>query len=241
MIAADAFGKIYLTMDIDWASDEVLDNALDLFQELQMPVTIFVTHDTPLLSRMRQDPLIRLGIHPNFYPQLQNRAEEDYLAVIQKLHALVPEAVSARSHGLVDATPLLLAFKNVGITRDLNLFLPYSAKLKNRPFRHFSGLLRVPFFYEDDAYCFEPHKFSPEEHVLAAPDCLRVFNFHPIHLFLNTESMDRYEKAKVLQRDFQRLKEFINPDQMAGARSFLKRVAACAKDHQIAFDHVENI
>jgi hypothetical protein len=51
----DAFSrKVFITMDIDWACDAVLTDTLDLIDELEIPVTIFVTHQTELLNRMRK-------------------------------------------------------------------------------------------------------------------------------------------------------------------------------------------
>lgn len=65
-VTGDLSKTIYLTMDTDWAGDDVLSDSLTLIDELQVPVTIFITHETKLLETMRDHPLIRLGIHPNF-------------------------------------------------------------------------------------------------------------------------------------------------------------------------------
>ena len=103
--------RAYLTMDTDWASDEVLAFALDWFEANAVPATIFVTHDTPLLARMRANPRIRLGIHPNFYPLLNAKSDRgDYHETVAALKRLVPEAIIARSHGLVDAGIILDEF-----------------------------------------------------------------------------------------------------------------------------------
>ena len=39
-------GKIFLTIDIDWASDLILKNVIDLVNKLGLKVTWFVTHKT---------------------------------------------------------------------------------------------------------------------------------------------------------------------------------------------------
>ncbi|MHC1772145.1 MAG: hypothetical protein AB9907_10475 [Flexilinea sp.] len=237
----DPAKKIYITMDIDWACDEVLADTLDLIDSLAIPVTIFVTHETSLLNRMRQNPCISLGIHPNFYPLLHNTSDRDYLTIIKDIKAIVPEAVCARSHGLIDATSILLAFHEQGIRNDLNLFIPFSSGIPMVPFIHFSGIKRIPYFYEDDAFCFEKDKKSPEEHVLNSGNGLKVFNFHPIHLFLNTEAMERYNNAKPYNNDFPKLKQFVNSDPENGARTFLKRIVRCAKENGYRIDQVGNL
>lgn len=231
----------YLTMDTDWASDDVLSFVLDRIEREQLKVTIFLTHDTPLLARMRAMPEIRLGIHPNFYPQLENRADGDYRAVLTAMHALVPEAKVARAHGLVDATVILMALQELGFRADANLFIPFSAGIRLRPFKHFTGLTRLPFFYEDDAYTFETDPISPEDHLRLDPDGLKIFNFHPIHLFLNTETMARYRDAKPVQRDFARLQDFVNPSTENGAAAFLTRLVAEAERSGIRWDWIESL
>ncbi|HOU20313.1 MAG TPA: hypothetical protein PK898_09535 [Flexilinea sp.] len=240
-MTGDLSKTIYLTMDTDWAGDDVLSDSLTLIDELQVPVTIFITHETKLLETIRDHPLIRLGIHPNFYPLLQNHADQDYLSVIGEIKKIVPEAVSARSHGLIDSTAILEAFKTQGITRDLNLFIPFSSGIELKPFRHFCGLLRIPYFYEDDAYCSENSGKTACEHILSSGDGLKVFNFHPIHLFLNTENMNRYLDAKPFQREYSQLIKYVNRDRQIGARAFLKQVVECGRENRFTFDHVENL
>lgn len=59
---------IYLTFDIDWAHDTILEYTVDLLEKHEVAATFFVTHDTPVLNRLRDNPLFELGIHPNFNP-----------------------------------------------------------------------------------------------------------------------------------------------------------------------------
>ena len=47
---------------------------------------------------------------------------------------------------------------------------------------------------------------------------LKVFNFHPIHLFLNTNSLDLYEKARPFFKDYKKLKSIRSND--FGIRDF---------------------
>jgi len=44
---------IVLTLDIDWAGDAVLADCIELVEATGAPATWFVTHDTPLLERVR--------------------------------------------------------------------------------------------------------------------------------------------------------------------------------------------
>ncbi len=232
----------YITLDIDWACDEVITDTLDLLDSLDLPATIFITHDTPLLKRMRKNPRIELGIHPNFCPLLQGRSVlPDYHAVIHELITLVPEAICARSHALVDASPILVAFAGQGFRLDMNMFVPFSSGICLTTFKHYSGLTRAPYFYEDDAYCFETDKRTPEAHLLEASGSLQVFNFHPIHLYLNTETMTRYERARPYFQDFPNLEQFVNQDPENGARAFLNRLVNCARTNGYTFGKASDL
>ena len=59
-------GKIFLTFDLDWCHDEVLRYLLDSLEQRNLSATFFVTHQTDLLERMRNNSQFELGIHPNF-------------------------------------------------------------------------------------------------------------------------------------------------------------------------------
>jgi hypothetical protein len=61
-----------------------------------------------------------------------------------------------------------------------------------------NGMIRVPYCWEDDIFCTYRERGVPEPDVTASAQRsgLRVFDFHPIHIFLNTESMKRYEQTR---------------------------------------------
>lgn len=42
--------EIFLTFDMEWSSDEVLEYLYNMICELDICATVFVTHDTPLLK-----------------------------------------------------------------------------------------------------------------------------------------------------------------------------------------------
>ena len=56
--------KIYLSIDIDWACDEVIKYRLDLVERLGIKATWFFTHDTLLLDRIRENPYFEIGGSP---------------------------------------------------------------------------------------------------------------------------------------------------------------------------------
>jgi hypothetical protein len=64
-----------------------------------------------------------------------------------------------------------------------------------RPFYHEDRpLIRVPHIWEDDVHC--ACRWEWDVKAFIRNPGLKVFDFHPVHVFLNTESMDRYRAYK---------------------------------------------
>ena len=216
--------KIYLTFDLDWCSDEVLVDTLDMLEEHGVPATFFVTHETPLLDRIRANPMNELGIHPNFNFLLEGdfRYGRTFREVIEHFLRIVPDAVSVRSHSLVQSSKILDAFSDCGLTHDCNLFFPL--EFRPRAFMHWSGnLVRVPYIFEDDVECLGGWRNKETFEELENLDCIKVLNWHPIHLFLNTEHLDRYVGSGEVHRVHDSLKNHVNRTSF-GARDFLLHI-----------------
>ena len=188
-----------LTIDTDWAPDFAIDSIAEPLIARQVRATWFVTHMSPAIERLRQHPeLFELGIHPNFLPGSTHGDTPD--AVLRHCMELVPEAISVRTHALVQSTPLLdQIITCTPIVSDVSLFLPYlpfpqpvEYQWKGRT------LLRIPYFWADD---FEMEQPAPCWHLaplLGAGEGLKVFNFHPIHVYLNSAHLETYQALKRL-------------------------------------------
>lgn len=189
--------KIFLTFDIDWCSDEVLSFTLDIIEKNNIKATFFVTHETKLLDRMRANPNIELGIHPNFNPLLIGdfRYGKNFEEVIEYYKNIVPEAVGVRSHSMTQNSPILDTFEKFGLIYDCNTFIPYSSNIEVKPYNHWTDkLIKVPYFWEDDVHGIYGWKWDVKQ--FSNYNGIKVFDFHPIHVFLNTEHLDRYEKSR---------------------------------------------
>jgi hypothetical protein len=186
-----------VTFDIDWAPDFVIDWVAHHLVSQQIHATWFVTHASPAVDRLRKYPdIFELGIHPNLLPGSTHGHTPE--AVLDHCMSVVPEARSLRTHGLLQSSSLLkLIVARTPITTDVSLCLPYTPYL--RPVDHnwkHGSLLRIPYFWEDD---FEMERLPPcwqLESKLAVGDGLKVFNFHPIHVYLNSADMAGYEMLK---------------------------------------------
>ena len=86
---------VFLTLDIDWACDEVLLDSIKLIEMAGIRATFFATHATPLLSRIAENPLFELGLHPNFNELLRGTPQAGGMSaaeVVDSLSAIVPGA-----------------------------------------------------------------------------------------------------------------------------------------------------
>jgi hypothetical protein len=193
-------GKKLLSFDIDWACDEVLHYVLDILEAEQVKATMFVTHNTAVLQRMRNNPLIEIGIHPNFNPLIEgNSNAKSAIETIEELKRWVPEAKVCRSHSLTTSGRWLGMYEKNEL-RVLSNYMMNGVQYIE-PFFHVTGLTEVPIFFADDGHIFisdAKHLPLMEEKgiIEKAHDGIRVFNFHPIHVALNTDSFDFYNETR---------------------------------------------
>lgn len=188
---------VILTIDIDWAPDFTIEFVAEHLISRQVRATWFVTHMSPAIARLKQYPdLFELGIHPNFLPGSTHGDTPD--AVLRHCMSLVPEASSVRTHLLVQSTLLLREIlAQSRITTDVSLFLPGTPHI--RPVEWLwrrRTLLRIPYFWADD---FEMERNIPCWRLapqLGVGKGLKVFAFHPIHVYLNSADIEIYQTLK---------------------------------------------
>ena len=186
-----------ITLDIDWAPDFVIDFVTEQLVLHQVKATWFVTHASPAIDRLRQYPeLFELGVHPNFLPG--SSQGDNPTAVLDHCLKLVPEATSLRTHALVQSSFLLQQIlMYTPITTDVSLFLPHAPGLC--PVEHYRQnrkLLRIPYFWEDDFEMERPQPCWRMRPLLEIDSGLKIFDFHPIHIYLNSADMIPYETLK---------------------------------------------
>lgn len=232
--------KIYLTFDMDWANDNVLEWFYQ-FLENNIPYTLFVTHETKWIEQLRKDNHIELGIHPNFNRLLSgDNSDGNYLEVLKRLKDIVPEAKAYRSHSLTVNSVILQACAELGIKKDLNILVRPKVGDVIHPFVR-SGVQIVPFIWEDDLWLCDSEKLSVDFLLGDSFDIPRVFNFHPIHLYLNCESIDRYNAAKGYNREIDKLSQFRNQgENVLGVREFFDELVETALKKGYEFDVISN-
>ncbi|MGD1845985.1 MAG: hypothetical protein ACFB10_11380 [Salibacteraceae bacterium] len=207
--------RFALTFDLDWVPDFVLEDLYNLILEHRVKATLMVTNASPWLDRFREHPeLFELGIHPNFLKGSSHGDTEE--AVLDYVLKLVPEAVSSRSHAVVQSGPILNRLTHATpIEVDSTVFLPEQPGIQ--PFQHRSpsaSLVRIPFFWADDYEMCKPQPLWSLQRYQEVVGW-KVMLFHPIHTYLNSSSMEQYTQMK---QHLPSLQEAL-PDQVEAYRS----------------------
>ena len=228
-----------LTFDIDWAPDFAILYCLNLLDDARCKATFFATHSTSL----NQEIVNRghdLGIHPNFLPNSSQGASVQ--AIISECLSYAPNAWCIRTHALVQSSPLLheIFSKFPQLKLDVSLFMhrsTFSHKVK----WEFDSVTfdRLLYNWEDDAQFASYNEANFPELFFGE---LTVFDFHPIHVFLNSTDGSEYRNLKLEQPNLplssltkQIVEKHVNPN--LGTQSYLKEVLS-SKNRCIGLDEI---
>lgn len=175
---------IAITSDIDWAENEVISYMLAILDNYDIRATFFCTHDVSSVNGIKKH---EMAIHPDF---TVGRAE---IEVIRELKALFPEAKGTRSHCLYLHTRLFDIYQEFGLEYCSNYLI--LNQIVHPFYNNFYSILEIPMFFEDDLYISTSPDFTISSLDMQS-EGLRVFNFHPVHIFLNTKELSDYQEAK---------------------------------------------
>jgi peptidoglycan/xylan/chitin deacetylase (PgdA/CDA1 family) len=202
---------ICFTVDVEWATDEILADLRRLFDEHRVRATFFVTHagvETPGHER---------GLHPNFrrngdsYQQLREIHGGDLTLSDEEIHAHIvshtlsfaPEAKGLRTHSLHYDSTLLPLYRRLGLEYDCSYQMPLVEGL--RPFWKQHEIVEIPTYYADHFDLMTSATgFDVAALRLDRPG-LKVFDFHPNIVYLNARNEVDYVATKSFYRDPERL------------------------------------
>jgi peptidoglycan/xylan/chitin deacetylase (PgdA/CDA1 family) len=231
---------ISLTFDIDWAPDFVLSELIKFLEQENLKSTFFVTHESCILRENSNNPLIEIALHPSFNHSLNNKSNIDFFSHFIELKSIYNNAVGFRSHCLFQSSQILIKAKELAMVYDSNLLLFNQVNLM--PFVHPSlDMLRIPYVFSDDTFLFNNNN---DMNILSLFENNQspylVFGFHPIHVYLNSENIERYA---IVKNDLQNeilLKKNIN-NQKRGIRDLLDELINYGKEKNIKFLQMKEI
>ena len=222
---------ICITLDTDWCPDEVLAYSIQLIEDYGQKATLFATHRSALFCDAGCK--FEIGIHPNFNPLLEGEGG-NYKSAISELKNLFPDATGFRSHSVATSGPILDYCADVGLIYEANQYYPFQVPM----FKDYNGLARLSNFWGDLHQLLSSKKFEFEDSNYDG-SLPAVFVFHPVHVFLNTEKPERYQRAKEFYHDSKRLVEFRNDSAVPGVKDFLKQLLAYANKNSVSYTAAE--
>ena len=173
---------VCFTTDLDWASEYAVKKILDFFFDNGICPTVFLTHESKCAFQYAEERKIELGIHPNFVqPSSQGKDVDE---VIHYCMNLLPEAKVFRCHRWFASNDAYDALFQRGLRYDSNLCTMLDII---SPFRHRSGIISFPAFFEDGAWLYHGENLCFDDNKnLFAQKGLKIINVHPMHFVINT-------------------------------------------------------
>ena len=208
--------SVFLTFDIDWAGDEAIQFVLDKLKEYSCKATFFVTHESALINNLKKNNQVELGLHPNFnkilYAEGSNQ-KTDIETILKEVKNIVPDAVSVRSHCLTQGTLFMQLFKKHNLLIDCNPYIPFNQMhdANITPWKFWTETLVVPFTWSDYIDALQMGNMDLKR-ILKTKSVIKVIAFHPIHIFLNTGSVDDYQNYKRSNLSASEYKELNRPE-----------------------------
>lgn len=208
-------GKIVLSIDIDWASDEQIEKTIGLIDE-SIKITIFATHRSDYVEELvfkRQN--VEIGLHPNFDNLISGKDNsKGPEEILEDLLCIIPEAQVLRSHGMTTSGRWLKMYKNYGI-KYISNYLMYGVS-NVRPFYQINGLVEAPVYFADDGYMnlqknMEIENIKMDDLLSKDFEGIKVMNFHPVHVATSIDKMKKFgfEGTKSDETNYLRIDEIL--------------------------------
>lgn len=212
----DGFTSVALTTDIDWAPDYAVEDLLLLVADAGFPITAFATHASSVFNGASST--VEIGLHPD---NTRPHPEFGLRRKILDLKTMFPDARGVRAHRNFFGQNVAQMAADAALTYDASVFQwrrPYC-----QAFRDQYGLVRMSYNWEDGIQADMGLPWSLEHVPMDGPG-LKIFNVHPIFIYLNCPDDDYRRRAVKDFPDLTRaprdvLQPLVYPGY--GARSFL--------------------
>lgn len=188
---------ICLTFDTDHMSEEGMEK---FFEEYRLPgkCTFFLHKPFKFAARMQREGWHEVAPHP-FIENL-SRWDEDLKEIVR---AFPEKPFGLRPHSCVFSHMIGIGMNDLGYDYVSQAQNMYESGLK--PFRHPWGVWELPIYYMDNMDFWMTKNWPGLGHVpfhqdiisrALRDDSLYVFDFHPLHVILNTGRHEDYVSVK---------------------------------------------
>jgi hypothetical protein len=123
------------------------------------------------------------------------------------------------------------------VENDVSLFVPSSNIAPH--YLKFAKLYRFPYFWEDDINMMEDKIWNFSNSVFQE-NGLKIFDFHPLHIYFNFSSIEQYQNFKIKNgykfSDKASVNDFINRDSDGAQTFFRELVSALSNRHSYVIE-----
>jgi hypothetical protein len=182
----DRFSDFALTSDVDWAPDYCIEDLFSLVGDSDLNLSIFATHNSSILKAAPD--FVEVGLHPDFTrPHPEHGIRRKMLDLLD----VYPEARGVRAHRNFFGQNIAQLAREAGLIYDASVF--HWSKPFSQVERDQYGLVRMTYCWEDG---IQADRGLPWElqHVPIAGPGLKIFNVHPIFIYLNCPD-DAYRRS----------------------------------------------
>lgn len=226
---------IILTFDSDWVPDFVLAPIIQKLEKEKIRATIFFTSPVEI----SKNSYIEAALHPNFMADsTQGNAVE---AILEQMLGWFPGACGVRTHRLFWYSNLADSLMQGGILYDSSIFLPFHPHLE--PIKY-GTFIRIPFWWSDNFHLSRQLAFDRIELPNLEKPGLKVFNFHPLHIYLNTNNPGDHRKNLPYLRSIENktpavLSKFVNSGK--GVNTFFNTLCDHIKKNRLETYFMKNL
>lgn len=174
-----------VTIDLDWACEAAIEETLDAFRELRVPLTVFATHRSPRVEAALGE--LEVGLHPYFASDSSHGAT--IAEVVDHVLDLPHNLAAFRCHRFASCNGSREALARAGFRISSNV----CTDLEVLPaFADRYGCLEVPIFMEDGGFLFRGHPLAIGGDLARGLERQgrKVIVVHPMHFALNTPHFD---------------------------------------------------
>ena len=233
--------KIFLTIDLDWASEVVIQETLDWFHDNNIAVTVFATHESEVV--MNRMSTLEVGLHPYFsHDSSQGSTPTETLESLSKITTNVP---IYRSHRFLDSNQIRGHMKKLGMLASSNVCTDLDPV---NPFTHRSGMTEIPISLEDGNYLERGYDLGNVQQIvnLISNSDIFVIAIHPMHFVLNTphyqwmrDIKDSTSRNRWNNLTITEVNELRHTD--LGISSFLKGLVIVLKNQGYKFEFLSDL
>ena len=179
------------TSDIDWASEIVMDKYFQIINPFKLKPTLFLTHESTITDCYSHH--IDKGLHPNFLNESSHG--NNFKDVINHIRKIDKNTKAVRSHRAFEVTDTSHLLYENDFRYSSNCITVLQPEIK--PVLHESKLINFPVFFEDGTHLYNELNLDFTKYIdsFKTPG-IKIISFHPMHLVLNSPSLQYMRDIK---------------------------------------------